>query len=67
MTENVKNFEFEGPTVEATIKIAIGKLRVRRDDINIKIISEEKKGLFGMNGAKLAKIIVTLKNGNNKS
>ena len=56
-----KSFEFEGSTVDEAISLALEDLKVSRDDIEVKIISEEQKGLFGMEGAKAAKIKVTLK------
>lgn len=56
-----KYFEFDGPTVEDAIKKALKKLCVSRDDVVIKVVSEEKRGLFGMEGANPAKIKVTLK------
>ena len=54
-------FEFEGSTVENAIKKALKSLKVTREKIDVKIVCEEKKGLFGMEGAKLAKIKVTIK------
>ena len=61
-TENRPNsIEVEGATVEAAIKKALKVLSVPRDSVTIKIVCEEKKGLFGMEGAKPAKIKVTLK------
>lgn len=54
------NIEFEGKTVEEAIKIALQKLKLPRDRINIEVLSEEEKGLFGMAGAKLAKIKVSV-------
>lgn len=56
-----KSAEFEGGTVEDAIKKALNQLGVTREAINVKIVSEEKKGLFGMEGAKPAKIKVSLK------
>lgn len=56
---------FEGSSVEEAIKKAMDELRVSRDEINVKVVCEEKKGLFGMEGAKPAKIKVTLKEKNN--
>lgn len=52
--------EIEGKTVEDAIKIALQKLKLPRDKINIEVLSEEEKGLFGMAGAKLAKIKVSV-------
>lgn len=54
-------FEIEGATVEDAIKKAMKKLSTDRDGINVKIVCEEKKGLFGMEGGKPAKIKVSVK------
>lgn len=56
----------EGKTVEEAIKKALGQLKARRAEVQIKIVSEEARGLFGMPGAKPAKIRATLikKSGN---
>ena len=56
-----KSIEIEGSTVEDAIKNALKLLKVSRDRIDVKIVCEEKKGLFGMEGAKPAKIKVSLK------
>ncbi|VAX37479.1 hypothetical protein MNBD_UNCLBAC01-538 [hydrothermal vent metagenome] len=64
MNKNLsKGFEFEGCTVEEAIKKAVEELDVSRDSIMVKVVCEEKKGLFGMEGAKLAKIKVVMKDG----
>ena len=65
MKRNITSMEVEGATVEEAIKKAMDLLGVSREDINIKVVSEEKKGLFGMEGEKPAKIIVSLKNQEN--
>ena len=62
MKKNLSNgFEFEGSSVEEAIKKAVVDLGVSRDAIIVKVVCEEKKGLFGMEGAKLAKIKVLMK------
>ncbi len=62
MTENIpNNIEVEGNTVEDAIQKALKILKVSRDEIIIKVVSEEQKGLFGMEGAKPAKIKASLK------
>ena len=61
MKENEKYIEFEGRTVEDAIKKAVEILNVPREAIKIKVVCEEKRGLFGMEGAKLAKIKVILR------
>ena len=58
---NDENLEFEGKTVEEAISKAVKMLRVKKSDLNVKIVCEEKKGLFGMPGEKQAKIIVKRK------
>jgi len=59
--KNVNSIEVEGKTVEEAIKKALKILKVSRDEIVVKTVCEEKKGLFGMAGAKPAKIKVLLK------
>lgn len=56
-----KAIEIEGDTVEMAIAKAVDFFKVSRDQICVKILCEEKKGLFGMGGAKPAKIKVTLR------
>ncbi|MBI3314827.1 MAG: Jag N-terminal domain-containing protein [Candidatus Omnitrophica bacterium] len=53
--------EFEGTTVEEAIQKAMAELKVPKEKMDVKVVCEEKKGLFGMRGAKLAKIKVVLK------
>ena len=53
--------EFEGTTVEEAIRKAVSALGVAKDKMDVRVVCEEKKGLFGMRGAKLAKIKVVLK------
>ena len=73
MEENIpkeglpKSIEVEGSTVEEAIKKALEFLNVSREDVTVKIVCEEKKGLFGMEGAKPAKIKVSLKENENNS
>lgn len=61
MTEKGKSFEFEGSTVEEAIKQATETLKISREEFEVKIVCEEKRGLFGMGGAKPAKILVIIK------
>ena len=55
--------EFEGNTVDEAINQAVLKLGVPKNQLDIKIVCEEKRGLFGMRGAKTAKIKVAVKKG----
>lgn len=51
--------EVEGNTVEEAIEKALKELRLPRKSVRIQVLSEEKKGLFGMPGAKPAKVRVS--------
>lgn len=53
------SIEVEGKTVEEAIKKALKELKLPRDKVKIEILAEEEKGLFGMAGAKPAKIRVS--------
>lgn len=61
MNPTRKKLEFEGKTVKDAVETALKRLGVCKEDIKITILCEEKKGLFGMEGEKLAKIRVELK------
>jgi len=61
-----KSIEVEGKTTKEAIDIALKKLQVKKEQVDIKILSEEHKGLFKMNGSKLAKVKVTLKKSSHK-
>ena len=52
--------EFEGGTAEEAIGKAEKIFGASRETLEIKIVCEEKRGLFGMRGAKLAKIKVKI-------
>lgn len=61
--ENIKGkieVEVEGGTVEEAVKKAILLLKVPKSQIKIKVLSEESRGLFGMEGARPAKIRATV-------
>ena len=54
--------EIEGSTVEEAVKKALRQLKISRDKVKIEVLSEEERGLFGMPGAKPAKIRVSVVN-----
>ena len=58
--KNLIEVEAEGKTVKEAVKKAVSILKVRRSQIKIKVLAEEQKGLFGMSGAKPAKILATV-------
>lgn len=53
--------EKTGKTVEDAISNALAELNVSREDVEIEIIDEGNKGIFGILGNKHAKVRVTLK------
>lgn len=57
----MKSIEVEGKTVKEAVKIALEKLAVPRSKVTVKIICEEKKGLFGMEGSEPTRVRVTVK------
>jgi len=54
------SIEIEGKTVEEAVKIALKELKLPRKQVKIEVLSEEEKGLFGMAGAKPAKVRVSV-------
>jgi len=57
----MKEIETEGKSAKEAIKIALKKLCAKKDEVEIKILREEHKGLFGMEGSEGAKVKVILK------
>jgi spoIIIJ-associated protein len=52
--------EQEGRTTEEAVELALRKLGTTKDQVRIKVLNEEKKGLFGLI-SKPAKVLVSLK------
>jgi spoIIIJ-associated protein len=50
------SIQVEGRTVEEAIRKALKVFKLPRKKIKIEVLSEEQKGLFGMPGAKPAKV-----------
>jgi|YNPMSStandDraft_1061717.scaffolds.fasta_scaffold14020_2 predicted RNA-binding protein Jag len=62
--EKFKTFlfeEFEGATIDDAVKTAITNLKMSKDELKIKILTEGQPGLFGLKGEKPAKIHVSPK------
>jgi len=53
------SIEIEGKTIEEAVEKALKQLKLPRDKVKIEVLSEEEKGLFGMPGARPAKVRVT--------
>ncbi|MDO9572527.1 MAG: Jag N-terminal domain-containing protein [Candidatus Omnitrophota bacterium] len=58
--KNERYIEAEGKTVEEAIEKALQILKLPRKRVRVEMLSEEKKGLFGMPGAKPAKVRVSV-------
>ena len=56
-----KEIEVEAKSPQEAISIALKKLGVKRNEVEVKILNEENKGLFGMEGSKKARIKVIMK------
>lgn len=56
-----RSIESEGKTVDEAIRKALKELNAKRENVEIKVLCEEERGLFGMDGAKPARIRVILK------
>jgi spoIIIJ-associated protein len=57
----MKQIEVKGATVKDAIKKGLKLLGTSRDKVEVKVLTEENRGLFGMKGAREAKIRMKLK------
>lgn len=48
--------EVEAKTIQEAIKIAMHKLGAKKSEVEVQVLREEHKGLFSMQGTKLAKV-----------
>ncbi len=55
------SIEVEGKSVKEAIDIALNALKLPRNEVDVEVLSEGEKGLFGMPGGKLAKVRITQK------
>lgn len=53
--------EKSGKTIEDAMNSALAELGVERSQVEVQVLEEPSKGLFGIIGAKLAKVKVTVK------
>ncbi|MDD5633830.1 MAG: Jag N-terminal domain-containing protein [Candidatus Omnitrophica bacterium] len=59
--QEITTIEVDAITVEAAIRKALKMLGAKKKDVEIEILKEEHKGLFGMEGSGLARIKATIK------
>jgi len=55
---NQNEIEVEAKSAQEAIKIALSKLNVKKSQVKVSVLREENKGLFSMQGTKLAKVRV---------
>jgi len=54
------SIEVEGINTKEAISTALKKLGVSKKRVKVQVLSEERKGLFGMEGASQAKVRITV-------
>ncbi len=55
-----KELEVSGKNIEEAVAIGLKQLNCTKDDVEIKVLDEGTKGLFGLMGAKPAKVLLTV-------
>ena len=63
----LKELEKSGKNIEDAIQTGLKELNCSREDVEVKILDEGTKGLFGLMGAKPARVILTVKDKNNQT
>lgn len=58
----MKQVEKIGRTVDEAIALALQELNVNREKVNIEVLDEGNKGIFGIFGGKESRVRVTIKN-----
>ena len=61
---NMQEIEVSGKNIEEAISAGLKQLDCSKEDVEIKILDEGTTGLFGLMGAKPAKVLLTLKSNN---
>lgn len=59
---NAKSIEVSAKTVDEAIQDGLNQLALSREDVEIEVLEEGSKGLFGLFGSKLAQVRLTVKN-----
>lgn len=56
-----KELEISGKNIDEAIELGLKELNCVKEDIEIKVLDEGTKGLFGLMGAKPARVLLTIK------
>ncbi|MDD4237738.1 MAG: protein jag [Desulfotomaculaceae bacterium] len=59
----MKAVEKTGKTVDDAVSLALKDLGASREEVEVTVLDEPSKGIFGFFGAKMARVMVSLKNG----
>ena len=57
----MKQYEASARTVEEAIELGLQELGVSIGDVDVRVVEEGSKGLFGLFGSRLAKVCLTVK------
>ncbi|MEL7567599.1 MAG: RNA-binding cell elongation regulator Jag/EloR [Dehalobacterium sp.] len=63
----MKTIEITGKTIDGAIEQGLKELKCIRDEVEVEIIEAPSRGLFGLIGAKAAKIKLSLRDKNNEA
>jgi len=63
----MKTIEITGKTIDEAIEQGLKELKCTRDEVEVEIIEAPSRGLFGLIGAKAAKIRLNLRDKNNEA
>lgn len=56
-----KELEISGKNIDEAIELGLKQLNCSKEDVEIKVLDEGTKGLFGLMGAKPARVLLTVK------
>lgn len=62
-----KELEFYGKNIEEAIEVGLKELQCSKEDVELKVLDEGTKGLFGLMGAKPARVRLTIRDDNNNN
>lgn len=62
----MKAVEKTGKTVDDAVSLALQDLGASREEVEVSVLDEPSKGIFGIFGAKMARVMVSLKNGHSQ-
>ena len=58
--EIIKELEISGKNIEEAIETGLKQLNCSKEDVELKVLDEGTKGLFGLMGAKPARVLLTI-------